>query len=232
LTWECIILPTIQQALQLLETSEGIRYVNVDPTTVEGLKRAKDLGLATSGLAEVMFTNLIPESAHLFNPTNRGRLFAVFRHPLERAMNVYHNAKVANPDVAEMPMTEYVADYLANNEMVRTLAVKDPNEILTDADLYVAMEVLRRKCVVGLVDRMEESMTRFRGYFGWSSLLLDGEAKCQSELLAPTMSQYPMPAAGTEAYNLMVGQNRLDLRLFEYAQYLYDVQGGVARTDI
>jgi hypothetical protein len=224
-------IPT-SQALQLIETSTGIRYVNVDPTTVEGLKRAKDLGLAKSGLAEVMFTNLIPEAANIFNPTNRGRLFAVFRHPLERAMNVYNNAKISDPDVAEMTMADYAANYLANNEMVRTLAAKDPNEILTDTDLYVAMEVLRRKCVVGLVDRMDGSMTRFHGYFGWSSLLLSGESTCQSQLLAPNLAQFPMPAEGTAAYNLMVGQNRLDLRLYEYAQYLYDLQGGNARTGI
>lgn len=219
---------TSPQTLKLFETPTGIRYLNVDSTTVAGLQRAKDLQLATSGLADAMITNLIPQAAAIFNPVNRGRLFTIFRHPLQRAMNVYNSAKIANPDVLEMSIADYAANYLPNNEMVRILTGKGGDAMLTDSDLFMAMEILRRKCVVGLVDRMTESMTRFYHYFGWSSLLMEGVTTCQNNLLAPGSGMLPTPAEGTDAYNFMLAQNRLDMRLYEYVQSLYDLQGGKA----
>ena len=144
-------------------------------------------------------------------------------------MGIYHSAVQSDPELAEMSLADFAARHLPNNEMVRLLSNKGPTEDLTDGDLYLSMEILRRKCVVGLVDRMEDSMVRFHGYFGWFSLLVEGVAACQAELLAPATQSHAAPVKGSEAYNNMIGQNRLDLRLYDYAQYLYDVQGGNTR---
>lgn len=205
--------------------------MNVDSTTAAGLQRAKDLGLVKSTLADSMFTPLITQAATIFTPENKGRFFSIFRHPIVRAMGVYHAAKSTDPVVASMTLAEFAQFRLPNNEMVRTLASKGPSDDLTDDDLYLAMEIVRRKCVVGLVDRMEESMVRFHGYFGWYALMVDGVSQCQSTLLAPANAQVPLPAEGTEAYTFMMAQNRLDLRLYDYILYLYDVQGGNTRTE-
>lgn len=144
-------------------------------------------------------------------------------------MSVYSYAQLSNPAVGTMSLADFARDLLPNNEMVRALSNRGPQEDLTDNDLYLAMEVLRRKCVVGLVDRMEESMVRFHGYFGWYSLVVDGVTQCQATHLLPNEERVPAPAQGSDAYNIMINQNRLDLRLYEYARYLYDVQGGTVQ---
>ena len=216
------------QALQIFETPQGIRYVNLDSSTIEGLQRARALELPRSGLADVMFTPFIIPATGVFTPTRKGRMFTVLRHPMERAMSHYQAAKANDPAVAAMSLLDYATNLLPNNEMVRSLSNRAAGVDLSDADLYYAMEVLRRKSVIGLVDRMDESMVRFHGYFGWFSLVVDGVSQCQSNLLSPTQERVPQPVVGSEAYNILLRQLRLDLRLYEYALYLYDLQGGNA----
>jgi len=143
-------------------------------------------------------------------------------------MGIYQAAKATDPAIAAMSLADFATYKLPNNEMVRTLASKGPEEDLSEDDLFMAMEILRRKCVVGLTHRMAESMVRFHGYFGWYSLMVDGVSQCQSASLVSTVNPAPAPQAGSPAYNVMMTQNRLDLRLYEYALYLYDVQGGNA----
>ena len=209
-----------------METSKGTRYLNVDVTTPAGLQRAVTLKLVESSLADVMFTPLVTQAAEIFSTENPGRLFTIFRHPLERSMGIYQAAKSADRAIASMSLADYAANELPNNELVRTLVGKSATDDLTEDDLFLAMEIVRRKCVVGLVGRMEESMIRFQTYFGWVSLLVDGVSQCQKDLLAQSDQRVPEPKPGSEAYNIMVGQNRLDLRLYDYALHVYDVQGG------
>ena len=47
--------------------------MNVDTSTVDGIKRAKNLGLVGSGLADVIVTQYLYAGATLFNPYQRGR---------------------------------------------------------------------------------------------------------------------------------------------------------------
>ena len=55
--------------------------VNVDTTTIEGIDRARDLGLVPSGLANLIFTDKLKYAAiELFGEANRGRAIALFRH--------------------------------------------------------------------------------------------------------------------------------------------------------
>ncbi|KAL3781538.1 hypothetical protein HJC23_000023 [Cyclotella cryptica] len=51
----------------------GSKYVNVDTSTVDGIARAKKLGLVESGLADVVVTQYLYAGATLFNPERRGR---------------------------------------------------------------------------------------------------------------------------------------------------------------
>ena len=218
------------QNLQILETPTGTRYINVDVTTKAGLERAMSLKLVESSLADVMFTPLVTQSAEIFSAENPGRLFTVLRHPLERSMGIYEAARASDPAIASISLADYAANKLPNNELVRSLVGKSETEDLTEDDLFLAMEVLRRKCVVGLVGRIEESITRFQTYFGWVPLLVDGVSECQKRLLAQSDQRVVEPKPGSDAYNTMVGQNRLDLRLYDYALHVYDIQGGQAQA--
>lgn len=69
---------------------DGSNFVNVDTTTIEGIERAKQMNLAGSELAEVIVIQHLYEAEKLFDPNHRGRLFAVFRHPVDRAISMFY----------------------------------------------------------------------------------------------------------------------------------------------
>jgi hypothetical protein len=64
-------------------------FVNADTTTVDGLKSAKKFGLVQSGKVDTIYTPLIYEANELFDQNHQGRLFTVFRHPIERAISMF-----------------------------------------------------------------------------------------------------------------------------------------------
>mmetsp|Transcript_7704 Transcript_7704/g.8789 ORF Transcript_7704/g.8789 Transcript_7704/m.8789 type:complete len:551 (+) Transcript_7704:192-1844(+) len=213
--------------LRIHETKEGMRYVNVDPTTVTGLQRGFELGLVPSGFAEVMFTPLIIEATTLFQVGYHGRFFTLFRHPSERAMGLYYAAKKSDPVVMmDMSVSEFARTRLPNNEMVRTLSSKTADEDVTRDDLYLAMEILRRKCVVGLVSSLSDSMYRFYDTFGWHLMVDENVKMCQAQLLQPGKNAASLFLPKGEALMEIERQNSMDLKLYQYALHLYDLQGG------
>ncbi len=181
-----------------------------------------------SGFADVLYTTLIADAAQLlFNADHHGRLFAVFRDPIERAMSLYQQAKTLDPTIDQLTLAEYAMQRLVNNEMVRTLVHRNATADLSNDDLTMAMEILRRKCVIGLVDLMEESLARMEMYFGWETRAQDSSVQaCQRQFLVPSTERLRAPSPGSDAYNVLMSQNRLDIQLYEYARFLFDVQGG------
>jgi len=61
------------KTLQVIEDSEGSKFVNVDTTTAVGIHRAKSLNLVESGLADVIVTQHLHPAATMFNENQRGR---------------------------------------------------------------------------------------------------------------------------------------------------------------
>lgn len=86
------------------EGKEGSPFVNVDTTTSEGLVRAKKLGLAESRLAELVVTPLLYDAEQVFSPENQGRIFTVFRHPMERAVSMFFYIQVADWEATYNPL--------------------------------------------------------------------------------------------------------------------------------
>jgi len=83
------------EILQVHQLAEGgIRRVNVDTSTGAGIVRAKNMNLVPSRLADIIFTPLLHEAAQLFNnegvPQQKGMIFCLIRHPLERAVSLFH----------------------------------------------------------------------------------------------------------------------------------------------
>lgn len=76
-------------------TEDRSAFVNVDTTTVAGIERAASMGFADSGLAGCVVTPFLYESNALFTETAQGRLFAVFRHPVDRAVSMFYYIQVA-----------------------------------------------------------------------------------------------------------------------------------------
>ena len=69
-------------------------FVNIDSTTVEGIKRAREMGFADAQLADVVVSPYVFETNDLFTKTAKGRLFSVFRHPIERAVSMFYYSEL------------------------------------------------------------------------------------------------------------------------------------------
>lgn len=76
--------------LRIVDAGDGRKYVNVDVTTLTGIQNAVDRGFVSNHLADVMFTPLLVDAtAKLLNGDgNKGRLFSIFRHPIDRVVSV------------------------------------------------------------------------------------------------------------------------------------------------
>lgn len=227
--------------LRVVISEDGRKYVNVDVTTPEGILDASRRGFASSDLADVIFSPLLIESAESLLPrrdgARGGRMFAVFRHPVERVVSIFHYLQKAtweptyNPEYAAMTVDDYArGPHCESNWMVRTLTNKMTGPLGPD-DILIAQEVLRRKCLVGLLDRMEESIVRFHGYFGFDDD--DSALRCSMEHFAGKGSSasnshhHPALDRKSETWEILERKNGLDIRLFEYAQKLFEEQGAL-----
>jgi len=210
-------------------------FVNVDPTTVEGLQRASAMGLAQSRLANVMVTQFIYDANDIFDHAHRGRLFTVFRHPIDRAVSMFTYLQYAdweptyNPDLAKMTITEFAgSSMIENNWMTRRLS----NQIygpVEERHLARAMELIRTKFLVGLLSRTEESLERFEKMFRWKYFINPtNQEKCREALLGNGANTNKRKSAeldpASEAYALLAKQNLFDLRLYTYIERLFDEQ--------
>jgi len=205
------------------------RFVNVDTTTSTGLKRAKALGLAQSGKVDAIYTPLIFEADILFDPEHQGRLFSIFRHPVERAKSMFkylqyaHWAPGYTPKLASMSLEDYAESGLPeNNVLTRTLVNKTTAD-LSDGDVQVAMDIIRRKILIGLLSKKEESMERFEKYFGWKySIHPNNQEKCRKRMLATMPADLEEPLKpGMSAYDMLASVNHYDMQLYEYVETLF-----------
>ncbi|KAL7537788.1 hypothetical protein ACHAXR_008091 [Thalassiosira sp. AJA248-18] len=173
----------------------GEQFVNVDLDSWEGVQRAVHGNLIENELADVVAMPDVRLGSLLFDgdgggdnkKEHKGVLFAMFRHPMDRAQSVFYHKQSIRDSVHYDPSLEiysladwinspsYISDY-----MVRTLVGKidrwdatsgpfRPPVPLTRDDLDAAKEILRRKCVVGLLEEKGESMKRFEKFFGWNA---------------------------------------------------------------
>lgn len=215
----------------------GASFVNVNIVSLPGILHAQSLSLASSGLPDVMVSPHIHEMAALFSPSHKGRLFTILRHPVDRAVSIFYHEQRVNPNFAGMSVAEYFGGgggVVENNWMTRFLTGKKGGTLTPD-DLTIAMEILRRKVLVGLMDEMEESLRRFKSYFGW----VDDKNRGESDTGACERQQFLSPQSGagmgdiprgSQAWNLIMQQNRFDMQVYEYALSLFGEQKGMLES--
>ena len=172
---------------------DGGRYVNVELNTKEGILRASTLGLAKSRLADVIISPYLHNMASsIFTKENPGRIFSVFRHPVQRALANYHYLSKATwdpmyaPELKNMTIEEFAkSKYIENNWVTRFLVDKTKGK-LTHSDMLLAKMIVRYKVLVGLYDELDTSMARFQRYFGWkdTSKTRADIAICRSKTVA------------------------------------------------
>lgn len=236
--WRCLRLAEASEAgageeLNVLKIVDGEekRYVNVDLSTSKGLAHAKELNLASSGVPDVIISGDMHGTLDLFNNLNRARLFAVFRNPIERAISKYYADLASDPDVAGMSLTQYVrqgAHRVQNNYLTRHLSGRYGGK-LEVFHLDVAREFLRRKFVVGLARDLPATTNLFTHVYGWNNTAaimgMDNAEQCYQTIFnALADSSPPSVDEGSEGWKLIVSQNWFDLKLYEYAEYLFQQQ--------
>ncbi|KAL9178516.1 hypothetical protein ACHAXT_001854 [Thalassiosira profunda] len=220
--------------LQVLELHES-RYVNVDTTTIPGIQRAVDLGLSSSGLANVVVSSYLHESAALFDLAHQGRAFILLRDPIERATSMYwHRVK----EVGDLDASTTIEDYaqgngIENNWMCRFLANRMTGELTKD-DLEQAKEILKEKFLVGFLDDLEESVQRIMKFNGWKFSSDDTDKMREEDCIKDLTSEvggsnvnpneYEIPKRGSQAHALISWQTQFDAKLYSYAKELFDRQ--------
>jgi len=214
---------------------DGSPFVNVDTTTVGGLKRAKQLNLGQSELADVIVVQHLYEAESLFDVEHHGRLFAMFRHPIDRAISMFYYLQYANweeyyhPDFSKMSLEEYGnSSFVENNFMVRSLTNKKYEDVLPH-DLVRAMAIVKRKFIIGLLDKFEESFTRFEQYFGWKYTENPmNQEQCRARYMEhganKNKKQEESIHPGMPAYEALARQNKYDIQLYEYIVNLFQEQ--------
>ena len=224
--------------LQVVHFDRRYNYVNVDLSTFEGIERAKKLSMVSSGIANVAVSSLLYEAATMFSQINKGRLFALFRHPVERAVSLFHylqdtqwrRSSTKNLDLANIKIEEFFKGGLAeNNWMTRFLSNQLTKGQLEESDLDLAKEVLRRKCLVGLLKEKGQSFARFEKYFGWK-FGANSDGECHEKKLQwawPLKHRHEEVEEGTELWDLVIRQNEFDMELYEYAKILFMEQEAI-----
>ena len=99
---------------------------------------------------------------------------------------------------------------------------------LTPQHEAIAKEVLRTKCIIGLLRDKTETMRRLEVFFNLKATEKSKRREeCQEKLLYwdwPRKNRHE-PVIGGEAWDILYKQNTFDLRLYEYAEQLFEAQG-------
>jgi len=214
-------------------------YVDVNLGQPKGIEHAHNLGLASSGLADVVVSHHLHYAGkQIFEPEHRARAFTILRHPIERAVSVYH-ALVRNSqdeEIKSMTLSTYLdSEYAESNWLTRFL-VNHRHDELGDEYINVAKEVLRRKFLIGIYDRIEESMSRFEIYFGWTITSPPGRVEackvCIETMISNTQARdydeltfiNDNAVKGSSNYLRLKELNKDDIEVYWYAVGLYQEQ--------
>lgn len=235
-------------------TAPDIKFVNVDTTTKQGILRAAKLGLVPSGKVDMIFSSDVNFAAdHLFDPAHKGRIFALFRNPVDRSVSKFYYLQSATwertfrPEWVGMSIMEWASNHnLDENFIVKKIVGKKLSEAADIGDLVTAKEIVRRRFVVGLMNDMEESIRRFNVVLGLHHMDERGQL-CMEQYFhskdtmgvnvdagsdegktraANDMNSNPHPKVleGSPEYNLLAERNSLDMILYKYITLLYTEQ--------
>lgn len=186
--------------------------VNVDTSTTEGILRAKTVGLTYSNnpsVDVVVSPHLRLAAKELFDLHHRGRVFAIFRHPVHRVLSRHHAGDSIDID----------------NWIVRNLVGKDdPNISLTDEDLKLAKNIVRAKIFVGLESKFVKSFDRFNEYLGIKIHRRWTRGHCIREYVQKKNVGIQDVNASIDQVKATAERNSFDVALYEYVEGLFNEQ--------
>ena len=171
----------------------------------------------------------------VFRSDRKAKLFVVFRDPIERVVSKYNYMKIStwektyNTEVAKMDLLTYANSKHCYSNWVTRRLVNKMEGTISDDDLELAKEILRRKSLVLLLDDMHEAIQRLRHYFGWDQETLTSEQEnCLQSLTDNPRNandQKQTIEIGSPEWNIIRDRNLIDLQLMSYVTELYKEQG-------
>ena len=224
---------------------DGDKFVNVDLSMEAGIDRAARLDLVGSRLADVIISPDLPQAARVFTDRNKGRMFAIFRHPVDRAVSMYYYLSTAtwdpmyNPKLKEMSLQEYAQSSSVENNWLTRFLVGKKSGALGPEHMVLAKKIVRNKILVGLYTDMETSLSRFDRYFGWTNHAREKAGgfqareetteqanKCRAAFVeaGDDRHNHPTVEPKSKEWDLIARQNKYDLELYEYIKQLYKTQ--------
>ncbi|KAL7549028.1 hypothetical protein ACHAWF_015488 [Thalassiosira exigua] len=197
------------------------------------------MGLVPSGVADLVVTSSLNFAVeHLYDDDHTGRVFALFRHPVDRLVSKFFYSQVAtwersyHPQWRARNLLEWAENVNTEKDIaVKTLANLHKNSEVSEADLRTAVSTARQLLVIGLMDRMEESIRRFNVFMG-----IDGsdevDRRCIDEYFGhgqrkDNSNAHPAVGPDDPAYQILARDNAYDIRLYEILVNLFDRQGEV-----
>lgn len=219
--------------LRVVQLENKWRVVNVDTTLESGIDRAAALKLIPSRQADLVVTPLLQSSSvKLFSPQHKARLFTIFRDPLERVVSLFYYLQKAeweptyNPALRDMTLEQYANSTLLESNFVTRSLLDKMEKPLEERDFTRLQQILRQKCLVGVLGQLEESVRRFDRYFGYTPV----SPECRPGYLAQGTNrhEHPMlPAPDSFAYQEMARKNHMDLRLYAFVKELFAEQASL-----
>ena len=196
-----------------------VRYMTFDPNDQP---RGSGIGAIGDGTASVLLADQLHDVSELFDPSHRGRVFSILRHPFARELAKYKY--LVSTEIIPETMTfldwinsgEGQTAYERHNNLVRILT-NEPMKDLTPDHIDAAKEVIRRKLIIGFADNLDESFQRFAQYFGWP---VGTRLDCVQHFRR--FAEYAVPN-DVEAAALAHTQ-WADLELYEYALSIFEEQ--------
>ena len=183
----------------------------------------------------------------LYSPEHKARMFALFRHPVNRAVSKFFYLQKAtweptyNTRWASMSLEEWASkDRGENNWMVRQLVGKDSKSQLNTQDLELAKDIIRTKFLVGLMDEFEESVHRFNVFLGvdesdeqnrrcmenFTSNDKQDSTQTQGNIIKNAWNSYSHPEAerGSPVWVSLSKINFFDVMLYRFIQEQFEEQ--------
>ena len=182
-----------------------------------------------------------------YTGNRKGRAFAVFRNPVERLVSLYYYLQVAtwekgyNKDLGKkMSLVEFATNDSATNALYRTLIAGQ--QIEEGEGMKLAKTLLKEYFLVGLTDRMTESLNRFDTFLGYatSSMRNDRYAQCKRKYwkqgpedveYRENKNDHPPLDLGSEDWRLIGEANVKDMELYAYIQELFIEQGDYLKRE-
>jgi hypothetical protein len=90
----------------------------------------------------------------------------------------------------------------------------------------VWLEILSRYTLIGLTDRMDDTLDKFGKYMGWAGLpkFEECKAKFGKTKINSAAKSYTRIEPNSPEWNHLAKKNEYDLELFRLAEELFDVQ--------